>query len=155
MTPFGYEAALAAYSHPECARWRLRLLAYVRANRDHALLSLAVLPGVRATYTEASYLLWLDVSGALPDGLLRATAAAAGAGAELPPGATAGRTGTTYATAAELLLAHGVALSDGATFGATSGHVRLNLGCTRETLDRGLQRIHAALALAAADPAQV
>ena len=123
VTPFGYTAALAAYSHPECAAWRLRLLTHLRANRDHALAVLAALPGVRATCPEASYLMWLDVTDALPEGVI-----------------------SSGVTATEHLLSHGVALSDGVTFGATAGHVRLNLGCTREMLDRALQRMQKALA---------
>ena len=51
------------------AAWRLRLLTHVRANREHALAVLATLPGVRATCPEASYLIWLDVTDALPDGV--------------------------------------------------------------------------------------
>ena len=123
VTPFGYTAALAAYSHAECAAWRLRLLTHLRANRDHALAVLAALPGVRATCPEASYLMWLDVTDALPEGVI-----------------------SSGVTATEHLLSHGVALSDGVTFGATAGHVRLNLGCTREMLDRALQRMQKALA---------
>ena len=125
LTPFGYIAALTAYSHAECAAWRRRLLTYLRANRDHALAVLGALPGVRATCPEASYLLWLDLTDALPDGVI------SGGG-----------------TAYEHLLSHGVALSDGSTFGASAGHVRLNFACTRETLDRGLQRVQTALAAA-------
>ena len=132
VTPFGYTAALAAYSHAECAAWRLRLLTHLRANRDHALAVLAALPGVRATCPEASYLMWIDVTDALPEGVI-----------------SSGGTATAH------LLSHGVALSDGTTFGASAGHVRLNLGCTRETLDRGLQRMQKALAAAASPDAEV
>ena len=97
----------------------------MRANRDHALAVLGALPGVRATCPEASYLLWLNLTDALPDGVI------SGGG-----------------SAYEHLLSHGVALSDGSTFGASAGHVRLNFACTRETLDRGLQRVQTALAAA-------
>ena len=78
---------------------------------------LGALPGVRCTVPEASYLMWVDVTDALPEGT----------------------------AAAEHLLAHGVALSNGADFGATPGYVRANLACTRETLERGLQRVREAL----------
>jgi cystathionine beta-lyase len=39
---------------------------------------------------------------------------------------------------------HGLGLNDGASFGAP-GFVRLNFGCPRATLDKGLRRLHAAV----------
>ena len=47
--------------------------------------------------------------------------------------------------AASLLLAHGVGVSGGHDFGGPAGSFRLNLACTRSTLERGLSRIVGAL----------
>jgi len=63
VTPFGYVAAAACYSHAEAEAWRQRLLAYLRANRDYAFEALTAVPGVRAARPEASYLMWVE----LPD----------------------------------------------------------------------------------------
>ena len=49
------------------------------------------------------------------------------------------------AAIAKHLLAHGVGLSAGQDFGTTTGFARLNLACTRATLERGLERICEAL----------
>mmetsp|Transcript_43136 Transcript_43136/g.103377 ORF Transcript_43136/g.103377 Transcript_43136/m.103377 type:complete len:508 (+) Transcript_43136:37-1560(+) len=118
VTPFGYFGAMAAYGSPESEAWRQRLLAYLRANRECAISALAALPGVRTTRPESSYLLWVDASDALPPGT----------------------------NAAAFLLEHGVGVSDGSDFGAAPGWFRLNLGCKRSTLERGLGRVVSALA---------
>ena len=134
VTPLGYAACLAAYAEPEAEAWRQRLLAYLRANRDLAAAVLGTLPGVRATTPEASYLMWID-----------ATDAVASAVAELSAGHPSRAKGRGPVTAAEHLLAHGVGLSAGEDFGTTTGFARLNLACTRATLERGLERICEAL----------
>ena len=125
VTPMGYAACLAAYTEPEAEAWRQRLLVYLRANRDLAAAVLSTIPGVRATSPEASYLMWIDATEAVAR---RATSG----GVEPVP-------------ASEHLLAHGVGLSAGQDFGTTAGFTRLNLACTRATLERGLERICEAL----------
>lgn len=96
--------------------WRQDLLAVLRANRDRIVEVLADRhPRVRLPRIEATYLAWLD---------LRAYKL------EKP---------------AAHMEAHGVSLSNGIDFGAESGHLRLNFGCSPDRLDEGLRRLCAAL----------
>ena len=108
-----------AYGHPESEAWRERLITYVRANRDYAIARLTAVAGVLTTTPESSYLLWVDASAAVQ------------------------RVGVD--NAAQHLLTAGVGVSDGADFGVPAGCFRLNLACSRSTLERGLARIVAAL----------
>ena len=124
VPPFGYFGAEACYGDGESEAWRRRLVAYLAANRDAALAALAAVPGLRATRPESSYLMWVDATACLPPG----------------------------ASAAELLLQHGVGVSDGGDFGGAPGCFRLNFACRRETLERGLARVVAALQGAGRDP---
>ena len=114
---FAYAAAEAAYGDDECEAWRRRLVAYLRANRDHAARALESM-GVRSVTPEASYLMWLDASEALP------------------PAENAERF---------FLREAAVGLTGGVAFGGAPGTARLNLGCTRETLDTALERMAAAI----------
>ena len=116
VSVFGYSAAMAAYGDPECEAWRLRLIEYLRANRDHAAAALQRM-GIQCVMPEASYLMWMDASDALPNGVV----------------------------AEDFFLDAGVGLSGGRAFGGSSGTVRLNLGCRREVLDEGLTRMAAAI----------
>lgn len=77
------------------------------------------MPGVVTTRAESSYLLWVDATRVLSQ-----------------PDAP---------NAARLLLEHGVGVSDGSDFGGPAACFRLNLACTRLTLERGLGRIVDAL----------
>jgi cystathionine beta-lyase len=105
----GMWATRAAYLHGE--PWRLALIDYLRANRDHLARRLAAeAPELRMTPLEATYLAWLD---------------ARSLGLDAP---------------AAHFERHGVGLNEGATFG-TPGFVRLNFGCPRSTLDRGIDRL--------------
>jgi cystathionine beta-lyase len=114
---FGYVACEAAYRDGE--PWRQALLAYLRGNRDFLEGYVArELPGVRIEAAiEATYLAWLNVADlGLPNPVKHFEAG-------------------------------GVGLSDGVPFGAQPGsHVRINFGCPRSTLARGLERMKAALA---------
>jgi cystathionine beta-lyase len=58
----GLVAALAAYRDGE--PWRLALVEYLRANRDHLVRRLAALPGLATTHVEATYLAWIDCRSA-------------------------------------------------------------------------------------------
>lgn len=110
-------AALAAYRHG--GDWLRELLVYLAANRDFAADYIAHhLPGVRATTSEATYLIWLDCR-------------------------EAGIPGNPH----EFFLKNAnVALNDGAAFGpGGEGFVRLNFGCSRTTLAEGLERMRVAL----------
>lgn len=109
--PGCFALAAAEAAYREGGPWLEELLAYLRANRD-ALESFvrASLPRVRLTHIEATYLAWLDVRPL-----------------ELEDPAGACRRA-------------GVALSDGADFGAP-GYLRLNFACPRATLDEAMERL--------------
>jgi cystathionine beta-lyase len=116
VTCLGFTACEAAYRDSE--PWRQALLAYLRGNRDFLLAAVArELPGIRVEApVEATYLLWMNVSGL---GLKNPHAH---------------------------FEAAGVGLSDGAPFGAEPGtHLRLNFGCPRATLLEAIRRMRAAL----------
>lgn len=99
----------------ECESWRQSLCRYLRRNRDTVTAFLAEkAPSVKMPHMEATYLAWLDVRAL-----------------NLPQPAAH-------------FEAHGLALSNGADFGAP-GFVRLNFGCPLATLEEGLRRFAAAL----------
>ena len=98
---------------------RQRLLAYLRANRAAVAEALAGLPGIRCYVPEATYLAWIDCRDFARD--------------------------RGIADLVAHFEAHGIGLSDGRAFGA-AGFVRLNFGCPRALLERGLLRMRAALA---------
>jgi cystathionine beta-lyase len=113
---FGFVACEAAYRDGE--PWRQELLGYLRGNRDflEGYIS-SDIPGVRIEAPiEATYLAWLNVKElGLPNPVKHFEEA-------------------------------GVGLSDGVAFGAAPGsHVRINFGCPRATLARGLERMRAAV----------
>jgi cysteine-S-conjugate beta-lyase len=58
--PFGYTAALAAYTSGD--EWRRQLCAYLAGNRDYLLSAINAIPGLSAGPVEATYLAWIDVS---------------------------------------------------------------------------------------------
>ncbi len=94
--------------------WLAAQLAYLRANRDVVQRWTAQTPGVEMVHVEATYLAWIDCSGL---GLPDPVAH---------------------------FLAHGVALSPGAQFGAPQ-FVRLNFGTQRARLDAALTRMATAV----------
>jgi len=103
----------------EGAGWHRALLDHLRGNRERVCAAVGLIPGLRTTPIEATYLAWID---------------ARGTGLDAPQ---------------RFLEAAGVGLSDGADFapgGAYRGFVRLNFGCTRATLDEALERMRRALA---------
>ena len=112
----GYTASVAAFR--EGGPWLASLLTELTVNRRTLAERLGdVLPGSRYRQPQASYLAWVDL-GALPFG-------------DDP--------------AAVLLDRTAVALSRGLDFGRQgAGHVRLNFGCSAETLDEALRRLSAA-----------
>ena len=113
----GFTAALAAYRDGQ--PWLDELLGYLEGNRD--LLVDYVnqrLPGVRTIAPEGAYLAWLDCRQA-----------------NLP-----GKPFDFFLDRAR------VAVNDGATFGqGGEGFVRLNFGCPRSLLLKGLERMRAGL----------
>ena len=112
----GYTASVAAFSEGE--PWLASLLTELAANRRTLAERIGdVLPGAGYRQPQASYLAWLDL-GALPWG-------------DDP--------------AALLVDEAKVALGHGPDFGKQGqGFARLNFGCSAETLDEGLSRLHAA-----------
>jgi len=146
---FGMVAAEAAYRHG--GEWRAALLDHLRGNG--ALIERFVadeLPGVTTTHVEATYLAWLDARQAPAVVAAQAASAAPTVAAEAPsgvPGAAAARVPSPY----ELCLAAGVAVSDGAAFGAP-GFLRINFGCPRATLQEVLRRVRRGLTGRAGSP---
>ncbi|HTQ76380.1 MAG TPA: PatB family C-S lyase [Burkholderiales bacterium] len=59
---FGYEGALAAYR--DCDDWLRAQMAYLAANRDLVEREVATMPGLSLAHVEATYLAWIDASGA-------------------------------------------------------------------------------------------
>lgn len=58
----GYTAAIAAYQEGEA--WNQQQLNYLRANRDYLQKEINQIPGLKLAPIEATYLAWIDVSGA-------------------------------------------------------------------------------------------
>lgn len=94
--------------------WLAAQLDYLRGNRDLVERFVHDMPGLAMAHVEATYLAWIDA---------RATG---------------------LADAHAHFLAHGVALSPGAQFGAP-GYVRLNFGTQRARLAEALARMASAL----------
>lgn len=106
---FGYTGCEAAYNYGE--PWRLKLIQYLRGNRDYLYRFLReCYPQIGLHPMAATYLAWLDVSKL---------------GLKDP---------------AAHFEKHGIALSDGRMFGG-DGFVRLNFGCPRSQLEEGLTRL--------------
>lgn len=103
--------------------WLSGQLAYLRANRDLVERTIAQLPGLSLAHVEATYLAWIDASEL---------------GLRDPQ---------------QHFLAHGVALSPGAQFGAPE-FVRLNFGTQRARLSAALERMGRAVSAARQAEAQ-
>jgi cystathionine beta-lyase len=119
INSFGYAGAIAAYTQGEA--WLAEMNRYLAGNRAVMVNFLREhLPQINYTIPEATYLGWLDCR-ALP----------------LPDGETP------Y----DFFLKRAkVGLNDGKTFGAGGdGFVRLNYGCSRETLLEALERMREAV----------
>jgi cystathionine beta-lyase len=120
----GQVAALAAFSGA-CDGWLAELNAYLTANRDFAVQYIEQeLPGIRTTVPDATYLLWLDCSELVKNG-------------KIPE---------EFSPYEFFLQKAKVALNDGVPFGSGGENfVRLNFGCSRSTLEDGLERMKKAL----------
>jgi putative C-S lyase len=94
--------------------WLAAQLEYLRGNRDRVQRAVAQMPGLSMAHVEATYLAWIDAGGL----------------------------GVPDVHAH--FLAHGVALSPGAQFGAP-GYVRLNFGTQRARLEAALARMASAV----------
>lgn len=111
----GLAALEAAFT--QCDAWHAALLDYLRGNAAAVAAAVARIPGLAMHPVEATYLAWID-----------GREFAAARGIDSP---------------AKYFEAHGLGLSDGATFGAP-GFVRLNFGTRRALLDEALARLAAA-----------
>ncbi|GMR17504.1 MAG: cystathionine beta-lyase PatB [Gammaproteobacteria bacterium] len=115
---FGAVGMMAAYRH--CGPWLDQVIKYVADNHRYVSDYLAKqVPAVRKVSAEATYLAWLDCRDTgLPEGEIMR----------------------------RLVEQGGVALYAGSEFGAAgTGFFRMNIGCPRETLERGLHGIKKAL----------
>ncbi len=122
VSSLGLIAARAAFSG-ECEGWLQELLAYLTANRDFMVEYVSrYLPDIRVTRPEGTYLAWLDCSELARQGRI------------------------TTSPYEYFLNVAKVAFGDGKIYGAASADfVRLNYGCTRQTLKRGLDRVRDSL----------
>ncbi len=113
---FAYTAATAAFT-PQGEEWLNQLLDYLHKNVEFMKGFFAQsLPKAKAMWPEASFQIWMDFSDY----------------------------GMTHRQLRDKLLNEGqVALNDGTTFGgdAYACHFRLNFGCPKATLNKGLTRI--------------
>jgi cysteine-S-conjugate beta-lyase len=109
---FAVDALQAAYTEGD--GWLSEVLAYLADNRAAVELFVrASLPAAAPMVPEGGYLFWVDFRG----------------------------TGADEARVHEALVAAGVGLSRGSTFGPEgSGFMRLNFGCPRSLLDEALDR---------------
>jgi len=118
VSSLGLHAAQVAFSG-QCDGWLRGLRGYLKGNRDFLVDYVTeMMPGVRITIPEATYLAWLDFTQL-----------------------------NLKSSPYEFFLKKAkVALSDGAIFGeAGKGHVRLNFGTSRRILSQGLERMRKAL----------
>ncbi len=122
VSSLGLIAARAALSG-ECDDWLKELLGYLTANRDFLVdYASNYLPDICVTRPDGTYLAWLDCSQLVEQGRI---------------------TGSPYEY---FLQVAKVAFGDGKIYGkASSNFVRLNYGCTRQTLKQGLDRVRDSL----------
>ena len=113
----GYEAAYGAYTGGE--EWLRQLLLYLKDNRDFAIGYIRKhMPLIKTTIPQSTYLLWMDMRGLPIEGDVVAFCQDRA----------------------------GVAPSPGEFFGdAGAGFVRLNFGCPRAVLEKGLNRLKTAV----------
>lgn len=118
LNMLGITAMEAAYIHGK--PWLDEVLAYIEENMDYAVDYIhKEIPGVFASKPEGTYLLWIDCTklGLEEDELKR-----------------------------RLLHKGKLALESGSKFGKEgNGYVRMNVACSRATLQEGLQRLKTAL----------
>ena len=118
VSSLGLHAAQVAFSG-QCDAWLRELRRYLKGNRDFLVDYVTeMMPDVRITVPEATYLAWLDFTQL-----------------------------NLKSSPYEFFLKKAkVALSDGAIFGESGkGHVRLNFGTSRRILTQGLERMRKAL----------
>lgn len=116
MNVYAIKGAELAFDYGD--EWLSKVKSYLKANLDYAIERLSIIPGLKFTNPEATFLLWLDF----------------------------GET-SLGEKAHELLLNEGkLALNNGVAFGRSGRYVRLNFATPRVLLEEGLRRIEATLA---------
>lgn len=112
----GFEAAWGAYTGGQ--EWLDQLIVYLKGNRDFAIDFIRTnLPQIKTTVPQATYLLWMDMRELGIENL------------------------SEFCTNEAKLT-----LSSGEFFGSLGdGFMRMNFGCTRATLEEGLNRLKTAI----------
>ncbi len=101
----------ACYTYGD--QWVDEMNAYLTESADYVVEYLEKnVPGIKAVKPEGTYLMWLDCSGL-------------------------GKSGTQVT--ADLVKGYGVAVGDGSVYGNAENFIRFNIGCPRQTLDKGLE----------------
>ncbi|AMP19834.1 hypothetical protein AZF37_00365 [endosymbiont 'TC1' of Trimyema compressum] len=114
---FGVEALEAAYT--DCDQWLFDLRTYLTGSRDFVVNFLKEnLPQAKTYGTEGTFLMWLDLSAY----------------------------GDNKSIEKALIFKGNIALTNGLTYGEEgNGFFRLNIGCSREELEKGLMSIYKTL----------
>ena len=114
---FGVEALEAAYT--DCDQWLFDLRTYLAGNRDFVVNFLKEnLPEAKTYGTEGTFLMWLDLSAYSDNKSIEKA----------------------------LIFDGNVVLTNGLTYGEEgNGFFRLNIGCSREELEKGLVSIYKTL----------
>jgi cysteine-S-conjugate beta-lyase len=118
LNMFGIIAMEAAYTYGQ--NWLDNLLVYLEDNIDFSINFIkSYIPSLQLTKPESTYLLWINYNNL----------------------------GISNTEVAKLLIEKGkLALEPGEKFGVGGeGYVRMNIGCPRQTLEKGLQRLKKAL----------
>ncbi|GEK34676.1 MalY/PatB family protein [Kurthia sibirica] len=113
LNTFAITAVQAAFSDAGI-EWLNDLIPYLNANLDYAIDTIEkALPNITITKPDATYLMWIDIR----------------------------KTGIAEKEIMQKLLDAGVALDPGTKYGADfDGFLRMNIACTRQTLEQGVER---------------
>ena len=114
---FAVDAAIAAYT--EGGAWLDELREYIQGNKEYTKKYLEGIFGIKAVYSEATYLMWLDCRGlAMDNETLRKF----------------------------MIEKAGLGLNEGYTFGRSlNGYMRLNAACPRSVLKQAMKQLKEAV----------
>ncbi len=115
VNALGFTAAHAAYKYGE--PWLQELRTYLRENEARVREVIRAIPGLRMLPVEATYLGWIDCGVYLDE--------------------------TNQEKPWDICEKHGLAVSPGHIFG-NDRYIRLNFGCSRPLLEKGLKRLQIA-----------
>lgn len=113
LNTFAITAIQAAFSD-EGEEWLKELIPYLNSNLDYAIETITkAIPAIKITRPDATYLMWIDIRQINVD----------------------------EKTIMQKLLDAGVALDPGTKYGKDfAGFLRMNIACTRNTLEQGVER---------------